>query len=695
MTVRTAIVAAALAAAAPATDRANVDWPVNGGSGNIRYSPLSQITPQNVGRLTVAWTYDSHDAFPGSEMQSNPIVVDGVLYATTPTLKVVAVDAATGVEVWKFDPSGGAASRARFRHRGVTVHKDRVFVTYRSFLWALDKKTGTPIVGFGRDGRIDLREGLGRPADRLTVSASSPPAVFEDLLIIGSTVPETLPGSPGHIRAFDVNTGAQRWIFHTIPHPGEFGYDTWPKDAYEISGGANAWAGVTIDPARAMVFAATGSASFDFYGANRIGDNLFADCVLALDARTGRRIWHFQGVRHDVWDYDFPAAPSLVTVTRGGHAVDAVAQITKYGYVYVLDRTTGTPLFPIGERKVAASAVDGERLAPAQPHPLKPPPFTRQAFTESLATTRTPEAHAAVLKQLRQLRSNGLFTPPSFEGTIIFPGVDGGGEWGGAAFDPETALLYVNANEMPWIVRLIPNNDTALYNSKCATCHREDRKGTPAAPGLLDVGERLSREEIAQIVRQGTGRMPGFPDFGARNTADLVEFLVTGRDKGADPGAMREPGWLKYRSDGETLFRDPDGYPPITPPWGTLNAIDLNAGTIRWTIPFGELPELAAKGLTNTGSDNYGGPVVTASGLLFIGATNFDRKFHAYDKRTGRLLWETTLPAAGNATPAIYQLNGREYIVIVCGGGKNGAPSGSSIVAFALPPAEPRERREP
>jgi quinoprotein glucose dehydrogenase len=684
MDLRLPIALLCAAVSGPYATTADVGWPLNGGVDNIRHSPLTQINRGNVKNLRVAWTYDSHDAFPGSEMQSNPIVVDGVLYATTPTLRVVALNAETGRELWTFDPSGGAAGRPRFRHRGVAVHGDRVLFTYRNFLYALDKRTGTPIASFGDGGRVDLREGLDQPADRISISASTPGVVFEDLFIIGSTVPETLPGSPGHIRAFDVNTGKRRWIFHTIPQPGEPGYDTWPPDAYKISGGANAWAGVTVDVKLGLVFAATGSASFDFFGSNRHGDNLFADCVLALDARTGRHVWHFQGVRHDVWDLDFPSAPSLVTVTRNGRKVDAVAQITKTGFVFVLDRRTGTPLFPIEYRKVPASPIAGEQLADTQPYPVKPPPFARQSLTEDMLTRRTPEAHAAVLALFRKLKT-GMFAPPSFEGSIEFPGVDGGGEWGGAAFDPDSALLYVNANEMPWIVRLIPNNDTSLYNNKCATCHREDRTGTPAAPSLERIGDRRSRNEITAIIREGTGRMPGFPDLGAKNSGDLVDFLVTGKDKGADPAFKNDPNWLPYRSDGETLFRDPDGYPPITPPWGTLSAIDLNAGVIRWKIPFGEFPDLVAKGMAHTGSDNYGGPVVTAGGLVFIGATNFDRKFHAYDKRTGVLLWETTLPAAGNATPSVYQIDGREYVVIVCGGGKNGAPSGSSIVAFALP----------
>src|ERR1051326_7979917 len=347
---------------------ADVEWPVNGGPNNIRYSTLTQINRANAGRLEVAWSYEAHDAFKDSEMQSNPIVVGGLLYANTPKMRVIALDAVTGREVWSFDPATGNEARRRFRHRGVTVYQDRLFFTYRNYLYALDRKTGKPLQSFGDNGRIDLRNGLDRPPESMTVSASSPGVIFEDMIIMGSTVPETLPGSPGHIRAFDVNTGKQRWIFHTIPHPGEAGYETWPPDAYKISGGANAWAGLTVDSRLGMVFAATGSASFDFYGSNRIGDNLFADCVLALDARTGKRIWHFQGIHHDVWDLDFPAAPSLVTVNRNGKSVNAVAQITKTGYVYLFNRRTGEPLFPIANRKAPASKLEGERLSETQPY---------------------------------------------------------------------------------------------------------------------------------------------------------------------------------------------------------------------------------------------------------------------------------------------------------------------------------------
>ena len=661
-----------------------VNWPVYGGSDDhTHYTTLGQITPANVKRLKVAWTYETHDEFAGSEMQTNPVVIDGVLYGTTPKLQVFALDAATGKELWRFDPNAGAPPTSRIRHRGVVVTGDRVIFNYRNRLYALDKRTGHPIRAFGDSGWVDLRAGLGRPVEGLSVSASTPGVVFEGLLIMGSTVPEALPSAPGDIRAYDVRTGALRWSFHTIPHPGEPGYETWPPDAWKISGGANAWSGVTLDARRAMVFVATGSASYDFYGGNRLGDDLYANSVIALDARTGKRIWHYQVIRHDLWDRDLPAAPMLVTVTHGGRQIDAVAQITKTGHVFVFDRETGVALFPIEERAMPAAVLPGDHAAATQHFPLLPPPFTRQQITRNDLTTRTPAAHAAALKLFEQYGTRHPFDPPNEKGTIIFPGVDGGGEWGGPAFDPKTGLLYVNANEMAWLLKLVPRSDKSLYAANCASCHGDNRAGTAMAPSLVDVGTRRAPEQIAQIIRDGTGRMPAFASaLEGRAVTDLVNFLLTGRDSSAAVGP--DPFGVPYRNAYFDIFVDHEGYPAITPPWGTLSAIDLNAGRVRWSIPFGEYPKLAAKGVRNTGTDNYGGAIVTENGLLFIGATTYDNKFRAFDKRTGKLLWSASLPAAGNATPSTYMVNGVQYIVIACGGGKNGAPSGGTYVAFAL-----------
>ncbi len=673
------------------------EWTVyGGGPDSIRYSALDQINRGNVAHLEIAWTYDTGDAFPDSEMECNPIVAEGVLYATTPRVRLIALDAATGNLRWSFDPRQNQRDFGKARNRGVTYWTDgsnrRIFFVASHWLYALDARTGELVKAFGEDSRVDLRQGLGRPPEEMSISATSPGIVYKDLLIMGSIVSETLPASPGDIRAYDALTGKIRWTFHTIPHPGEAGYDTWPKDAWQYIGGANNWAGMSLDEKRGLVYIPTGSAAFDFYGANRKGDDLFANTLLALKAETGQQVWHFQAVHHDLWDRDFPAPPSLVTVRRDGRAMDAVAQITKSGHVYLFDRATGAPLFPIEERDVPRSEVDGESTAPRQPLPLAPPPFARQAFTEEMVTKRTPEAHAAVLARLRQVRSAGQFVPPSLEGTVIFPGFDGGAEWGGAAFDPETGLFYVNANEMPWILRLVeaparPVTARGLYNSRCAGCHRQDRKGSPPEfPSLVDVAQRRTRAQIAAIVHDGSGRMPAFAQLPPEAVSAIVAYITTGEDRPvADVARSPWPIEQKYRHDGYNKFLDPDGYPAVTPPWGTLNAIDLNKGEIAWSIPFGEYPELAAKDIRNTGSENYGGPVVTAGGLVFIAATVHDSKFHAFDKTTGKLLWETTLPAAGNATPATYELNGRQYVVIAAGGGKSGAPSGGSYVAFALP----------
>lgn len=672
-------------------------WEVyGGGKDGIRYSALRQINRDNVHRLEVAWTFDTGDAFQGSEMQCNPIVVDGTLYATTPKLRLIALDAAAGTLRWSFDPFSGRDVRRKQRNRGVAYWSDgadqRVFVTAEHFLWAIDARTGQPVRAFGEGGRVDMRRGLGRDPAPRNVSATSPGTVYQDLLILGSRVAESLPAAPGHVRAWDVRTGELRWTFRTIPRPEEFGHDTWPPDAWQYIGGANCWSGMALDEERGLVFVPTGSAAFDFYGANRVGDNLFANSLVCLRAATGQRVWHFQVVKHDVWDRDLPAPPSLVRVQRQGVLIDAVAQITKSGHVFVFERDTGRPLFPIEYRDVPPSDIDGEKLARTQPLPLKPPPFARQAFTEEIATKRTPAAHGAVLARLRQLRATGQFDPPSREGTVVFPGFDGGGEWGGAACDPETGLIYVNSNEMAWVLRLVERKvfgkttGSALYAKYCAACHREDRRGTPPEfPSLENLGARYTRDELAKLTHEGGGRMPAFTRLSAAERGAIADYLLSGKVVRVAATMASSPIDLAFGNDGYNKFLDPDGFPAVEPPWGTLNAIDLDAGELVWQIPLGQMPSLVEQGLPNTGCENYGGPVVTAGGLLFIGATNHDRKFRAFDKATGELLWETTLPAAGNATPAIYEVEGRQFVVIAAGGGKWGLPSGGTYVAFSLP----------
>lgn len=676
------------------------DWPVVNGPGATHYSTLTQIDRKNVAKLERAWQFDSGDEFEGSEMECNPIVLDGVLYATTPKLRVIALDAATGKLLWAFDAHHGQPVTAKQRNRGLTVWGDggerRLFVGIDHYLYALSAKTGQPIPTFGKEGRIDLLDGLGENAKGLTIQATSPGVVYKDLLIQGTLSAEDLPAAPGHIRAFDVRTGSIRWIFHTIPLPGEFGYETWPKDAYTRIGGANSWSGLTLDPKSGLVFVPTGSAAFDFYGANRLGDNLFANCLLALDAETGKRVWHFQFVRHDVWDRDLQAAPTLVQVRRNGRVIDALAQITKYGRVWLLDRRTGKPLVDYEEVDVPKSEVDGEMLAPKQILPTEPAPYARQQVTREILTNRTPQAHAAVLEQFKKLSSGPQFNPPSFQGTVIFPGFDGGGEWGGAAWDPETGILYINSTEMAWILRLVPRRlgaeamtGSTLYRQNCSGCHRLDRKGSPPEfPSLENISSRLTADQVRDMALHGGGRMPGFAHIGNGAVNAIVEYLISGKDVRVD-GAEHPKNTvfspLKYGIDGYNRWLDPDGYPAVAPPWGTLNAINLNTKKYVWKKPFGEFPALAAQGMRNTGSENYGGGVITAGGLFFIAATSHDSKMRAFDKANGEVLWEATLPAAGNATPAVYEVNGREYVVIAAGGGKWGERSGGSYVAFALP----------
>lgn len=694
----------------------NAGWQVYGGSKKSQhYSSLTQIDTDNVKNLQVAWTYHTGDADAKafSQIQCNPIIINGVLYCTSPRLKLIALDAATGMQKWVFNPAGNTNSTPQSfgmnNNRGVTYWESgddkRILYCAGSNIYAVNALNGQLIKSFGVDGKVDLHNDLGRPAADLYITATTPGIIYKNIYIIGSRVNETADAAPGHIRAYDVRTGKLKWIFHTVPYPGEVGYNTWDDpQAYRHVGSANSWSGFSMDEKRGLLFAPTGSAVYDFYGGKRKGEDLFANCVLALNAETGKLVWHYQVVHHDIWDKDMPTAPVLVTLKKNGQDIDAVAQPTKHGFVFVLDRTTGRPIYPVKEMPVpTTSELAGEQPWPTQPIPELPVPFARQTLTENdINPYLSPASKQEVLQRLRSYRYGSMFLPPGKKPSVIFPGFDGGAEWGGAAYDPSTGLLYVNANEMPWVLTMIDappiNEDKSetfheagerLFMLNCMGCHGADRKGTGNYPSLLNVGAKYHDNEIANILQNGRRMMPSFRQLSAEEKSAIISFITSNKNIGAQkfvaPSKAIDPYQnIPYQMTGYNRFLSKEGYPAIAPPWGTLNAINLNTGKMAWRIPLGNDPVFTQKGRPATGTENYGGPVVTAGGVVFIAATK-DSKIRAFNKRTGALLWETALPASGFATPAIYKVDGREFVVIACGGGKLRTTSGDAYVAFALP----------
>ncbi len=665
-----------------------------GGADRNHYSELTEINRENVSTLKLTWTYSLPDS---GQMQVNPLVIDGVVYGVSATVQPFALDAVTGKNIWTFDEKiNNWASTSRGLAYWTDGNEKRLLHTIGPYLYAIDARTGKKIPSFGENGRIDLHNGLPEIAKEKFVLSNTPGTIYEDLIVMPVRLSEGEDAAPGDIIAYNVKTGKLAWTFHTIPYPGEYGYDTFPKDAFKNTtgvGAANCWAGMALDKKRGIIYVPTGSAAYDFYGGNRKGKNLFANCLLALNARTGKRLWHYQTMHHDIWDRDHPAPPNLITVKHNGKMVDAVAQMTKQGYVFLFDRVTGKPLFPINELAAPKSDIPGETTWPSQPIPSKPAPYARQSFElKDDDISQYAENREELLKKFKTYKRN-QFAAPSREGTVILPGYDGGAEWGGTAADPE-GIIYVNSNEMAWILNIVerPKNSelAALplgertYITTCIQCHGKDLKGNPKSnyPSLVNIGKKLDRQAITALVNNGKGMMPGFNFLKPEEKLALIEYLLGIEKKEITANNNLKAEYKSpYLSTGYNKFLDKNGHPAITPPWGTLNAIDLNTGDYLWKIPFGNEPNLPEKG---TGTENYGGPVITASGLLFIAATK-DGMFRAFDKKTGKLLWETTLPFAAFSTPATYSVNGKQFIVLSCGGTKLGTPKGNMYVAYALP----------
>jgi len=672
--IRTALLALLALASVLGASTDDVDWRCYGKDpGFTHFSRLDQINKSNVGNLRVAWVHHTGhgDSNLKTTIECNPLVVNGTVYVTSPVLEVIALDGATGRQIWKYNPfpfeydflyswpvyvfallalsalvwalirtrrrknvavavtvQCGAAifllagisldprhflnpmnqERRQGPSRGLSYWESgsdkRILFAGGHHLIALNALTGSPIAGFGEAGSVDLTRGLGRNLDGQMYAVTTPGVVYKDLIIIGAKVGEgPLPAAPGDVRAFDVRTGEQKWIFHTIPHPGEPGYKTWPADTWKHVGGANPWGGMSLDPARGYVFVPTGSATFDFFGGDRAGMDLFADSVIALHADTGTLVWYYQTIHHNLWDYDLASPPNLVTVQRDGKPVDAVVQPSKSGFVFVLNRDTGTPLFPVEERPVPHSTLAGEQAWPTQPVPLKPPPLARTEITENDLTDITPQAHEFALREFRKAATARMYVPPSTNLAIVTPGFHGGANWSGSSVDPRTARLVVNSNDIPFTLRM---------------------------------------------------KSPTF--------------------------------WQPYRWSfyGFHRFADQNGYPAIKPPWGKLTEIDLNTGNFVWQIPLGEYPELTAQGIPITGAENAGGSAITAGGLIFIGSTS-DQRFRAFDVDTGKILWQTKLDAAAQAAPSTYSINGKQYVVTAAAGGSMvESPAGDEFVAFAL-----------
>jgi len=648
----------------------------HGDNGGTRFSALDQINRQNVTNLQVAWTYHSRDG--SNSIQCNPIIVDGVMFAPTPGKHIAAVNAETGIELWRFKPEGRPAFRGLIYWPGRAGASERVLFPSGKYLYALNPKTGQPVAGFGENGRTLLPGN----AQGDFGAATAGPTIFENIIVV--------PGFEKDVWGFDVLTGKHLWTFHTVPHPGEFGYDTWDHtEPY----GANCWAGMAMDEVRGIAYVTTGGPKPNFIGVDHLGDNLFANCVVAIDARTGKYLWHFQEIRHDLWDLDISAPPNLGTITRNGKRVDVVTACTKIGNTLLLDRVTGKPIFPFRLRRAPTSTLKGERTAPYQPDVELPEPFEHVEFTEADLTERTEEV-ADWARSRFVSATKGFFVPCSEGRVNLYFGIDGGAEWSGACIDPDTGRLYVSANHVGWAIGAFRDEDPpddlnapktrgrVVYEQACMQCHGPTRLGVSTCPPLRGLRLRLTDEDVRKQIRTGKNAMPAQPDLPAADRDALIDYLML-RDGFLKPRST-PPERPAYSVNGYPRFYDPEGFPGNKPPWGTLNCLDLNTGKLLWRVPLGEYPQLVAEGLRHTGTENYGGAIVTAGGLVFCAGTR-DNQIRAFDKDNGAELWSAQLPWTGNAAPASYEVDGRQYIVIAATGNKLDPDHGDAYVAFALP----------
>ncbi len=705
---------AAVAASAGAQNKAWADY--GGDPSNSHYVDLKQVTKQNVGKLKVAWTYNSGDE---ASYVFNPVVVDNVMYVVARNTSLVALDATTGKELWVHTGMQGIALRGINFWKSKDGRDKRLIFQIKQQLQEIDAKTGKSIDTFGEGGVVDLRLGLRNdPKSIDRVQSNNPGKVFEDLIIMGSAPGENFVSPPGDLRAYNVVTGKLVWQFHTVPRPGERGYDTWPKEAWRYAGGANTWGELSVDEKRGIAYFPLGSATFDFYGADRIGDDLYGDCILALDARTGKYLWHFQEVHHDLWDYDPTSAPQLTTIKKDGKLMDVVAQAGKSGFLYVLDRVTGKPIWPMEERPVPASSMPGEAASKTQPFPTAPPAFARQKFTSADINPLLPEAQKAELKKrVDAMRNDGIFTPPGLDESVEMPGNRGGSNWGMTSANPTDGTVYVVSVDAPAFLKLAksqptmaeaaagmnpnggafimgdPNVDKlpghAVYQKNCQVCHGADRGGGGPVPSLQNVTARLNEDTIAATIQNGQGQMPSFASLSAKEIQDVIGYLQASATDATPPPPKDMSGNIvgnggvpagdvlakKYLASAPKSYGLMDGpvYPEGSgnvptdryftgwnvmyafeaPPWNTFTSYDLNKGTIKWQVPVGDAPGIMTE---------QRGVLPTSTGLVFF-ATG-DAKLRAFDADNGKVIWTTDLPAGSRGQPSMYEANGKQYLVV-------------------------------